>query len=216
MARLSREQRQFLERATLRYAENLDVAAGWLEARGLDLDHARSRGLGVVIDPLPGHEPAKGYLAIPYLTRSGPVNINFRCMQDHNCKEIPHHSKYWKRKGSPTNIYGVMSIAKADDWIVVTEGEIDALIWQQMGVPALGVPGAENWKEHWSNLLEDFSRVYLAEDGDSAGKDLWIAMSEHIDQSNTMVVRMRMPDGEDTNSMYLKYGKDYLLGRIKK
>jgi hypothetical protein len=31
-----------------------------------------------------------------------------------------------------------------------------------------------------------------------------------------MVVRMRMPDGEDSNSMYLKYGKEYLLGRIKK
>ena len=71
-------------------------------------------------------------------------------------------------------------------------------------------------KDYWGNLLEDFSRVYLAEDGDNAGKDLWIAMSEHIDQSNTMVIRMRMPDGEDSNSMFVKHGKDYLLGRIKK
>lgn len=158
----------------------------------------------------------EGYLHIPYLTRSGPVNAQFRCIQDHNCKEVPNHSKYKKRKGSPVNLYGVLSVAQAEDWIVVTEGEIDALIWQSIGVPALAVPGAENWKEHWANLLEDFSRVYLAEDGDAAGKDLWIAMSEHIDQSNTMVVRMRMPDGEDTNSMYLKHGKEYLLGRIKK
>lgn len=214
--KLSKEQRQYLERAWETYAPHLGDAAGWLEARGVDLEHARSRGLGVVRDPLPGHEPAEGYLAIPYLTNAGPVNINFRCIQDHNCKEIPNHSKYWRRKGSGVNLYGVQSAAWADDWIVVTEGEIDALIWQQIGVPALGVPGAENWKDYWANLLEDFSRVYLAEDGDKAGKDLWIAMSEHIDQGNTMVVRMRMPDGEDTNSMYLKYGKDYLLGRIKK
>lgn len=214
--KLSKEQRQYLERAWETYAPHLGDAAGWLEARGVDLEHARSRGLGVVRDPLPGHEPAEGYLAIPYLTNAGPVNINFRCIQDHNCKEIPNHSKYWRRKGSGVNLYGVQSVAWADDWIVVTEGEIDALIWQQIGVPALGVPGAENWKDYWANLLEDFSRVYLAEDGDKAGKDLWIAMSEHIDQGNTMVVRMRMPDGEDTNSMYLKYGKDYLLGRIKK
>jgi len=184
--------------------------------RGVSLEFAASRGLGVVRNPLPGHEPARGYLAIPYLTDKGPVNFNFRCIQDHNCKEIPHHSKYWKRKGSPVNLYGVQAVSWADDWIVVTEGEIDALIWQQIGVPALAVPGAENWKDYWANLLEDFSRVYLAEDGDNAGKDLWIAMSEHIDQGNTMVVRMRMPDGEDTNSMYLKQGKDYLLGRIKK
>lgn len=214
--KLSKEQRQYLERAWEEYSPHLGDAEGWLAGRGLDLGFAASRGLGVVRNPLPGHESAEGYLAIPYLTRTGPVNFNFRCIKDHNCKEVPNHSKYWRRKGSPTNIYGVMSIAQADDWIVVTEGEIDALTWQQAGVPALAVPGAENWKEHWANLLEDFSRVYLAEDGDNAGKDLWIAMSEHIDQSNTMVVRMRMPDGEDSNSMYLKYGKDYLLGRIKK
>lgn len=216
MPALSKEQRQYLERATLQYADNLDDAAGWLEARGLSLEFAASRGLGVVRDPLPGHEGAVGRLAIPYLTDKGPVNMNFRCIEDHNCKEIPRHPKYWKRKGSPTNLYGVQSVAWAEDWIVVTEGEIDAMIWQQIGVPALGIPGAENWKAHWANLLEDFSRVYLAEDGDDAGKDLWIAMSEHIDQSNTLVVRMRMPDGEDSNSMYLKAGKDYLLGRIKK
>lgn len=214
--KLSKEQRQYQERAWEAYSQHLGDAEEWLAGRGLGLEFAASRGLGVVRDPLPGHEPMEGYLAIPYLTRSGPVNMAFRCLQNHNCKEIAGHSKYLKRRGSGVNLYGVLSVAQAEDWIVVTEGEIDALTWQSIGVPALAVPGAENWKEHWANLLEDFSRVYLAEDGDNAGKDLWIAMSEHIDQGNTMVVRMRMPDGEDTNSMYLKHGKDYLLGRIKK
>lgn len=216
MAKLSKEQRQYLERAWETYSPHLGDAEEWLAGRGLGLEFAASRGLGVVANPLPGHEPAAGYLAIPYLTSAGPVNFEFRCIQNHNCKEIPNHTRYFRRKGSGVNIYGVQSVAWATDWLVVTEGAIDALTWQQIGVPALGVPGAENWKDYWGNLLEDFSRVYLAEDGDNAGKDLWIAMSEHIDQSNTMVVRMRMPDGEDSNSMYLKHGKDYLLGRIKK
>lgn len=216
MAKLSKEQRQYLERAWETYSPHLGDAAEWLEGRGLGLEFAASRGLGVVRNPLPGHEPAQGYLAIPYLTKVGPVNFEFRCIQSHNCKEIPNHTKYFRRKGSGVNVYGVQAVAWATDWLVVTEGAIDALTWQQIGVPALGIPGAENWKDYWANLLEDFSRVYLAEDGDNAGKDLWIAMSEHVDQSNTMVVRMRMPDGEDSNSMYLKHGKDYLLGRIKK
>jgi len=216
MGSLSKEQRQYLERAWATYAPHLEGAREYLEGRGIDFEFAQSRGLGVVRDALPGHEQYSGYLAIPYLTPRGPVNYSFRCTQDHDCKATPNHSKYGKRKGSGVNLYGVQSVAWADDWIVVCEGEIDALIWQQIGVPALAVPGAENWKDYWGNLLEDFSRVYLAEDGDNAGKDLWIAMSEHIDQSNTMVVRMRMPDGEDSNSMYLKQGKDYLIGRIKK
>lgn len=214
--KLSKERRNYLEKAWATYSPHLDDAGAWLERRGISLEFAASVGLGVVKDPLPGHESARGYLAIPYLTDAGPVNFNMRCIQDHNCKEISYHSKYWRAKGSGVNLYGVQSAAQAADWIVVTEGEIDALTWQQIGVPAIGIPGAENWKEHWSNVFEDFSRVYLAEDGDGAGKDLWNAMTEHIDQSNTLVVRMKMPDGEDSNSMYLKSGKDYLLGRIKK
>lgn len=213
MSALSKEQRKYLERATLQYAASLDDAAEWLEARGLDLEFARSRGLGVVRNAIPGHENVEGYLSIPYLTDAGPVNMSFRCMEKHNCKQQgPYHAKYKKRKGSPSNLYGVQSASWADEWIVVTEGEIDALIWQQIGVPAIGVPGAENWKEHWVNVFEDFSRVHLAEDGDDAGKDLWIAMSENL----TNVVRMRMPDGEDSNSMFLKSGEGYLLSRIKK
>lgn len=212
MPALSKEQRRYLERATLQYAKHLDVAEEWLAARGLDLEFARSVGLGVVTNPLPGHEPADGRLAIPYLTDAGPVAMSFRCMQDHNCKDVVGHSKYWKRKGTEQRMYGVQSVEQADDWIVVTEGEFDAMVWQQIGVPAVGIPGSQNWQEHWVNVLEDFSRVYLAEDGDDSGSKLWITMTEHMNH----IIRMRMPDGEDSNSMYLKAGKEYLLNRIKK
>lgn len=213
MPGLSKEQRKYLERATLQYAEHLDDAAEWLEGRGLSLEFARSSGLGVVRNPLPGHERMEGRLALPYMTDAGPVAMTFRCLESHNCKEITgFHEKYDKRKGTETRLYGVQALDWADEWCVVTEGEIDALIWQQIGVPAVGIPGAENWKEHWVNVFEDFSRVHLAEDGDKAGKDLWISMSENL----INVIRMKMPDGEDSNSMYLKAGKDYLLGRIKK
>lgn len=214
--KLTKESRRFLERAWETYAPHLGEAEEFLAARGIDPQFAVTAGLGVVRDALPGHEDSEGYLAIPYLTPAGPVNFNFRCMQDHNCKEIPYHHKYNKRAGSGTNMYGVRSIEWAREWIVVCEGEIDALTWQQIGIPALGIPGAKNWKPHWANLLEDFSRVYLAEDGDEAGEKLWLTLTEKVDQSTTALVRVKMPDGEDSNSMYLKQGKDYLIGRIKK
>ncbi len=212
MPALSKEQRRYLERATLTYAENLDDAAGWLAGRGLDLEFARSKGLGVVRDPLPGHEHLTGYLAIPYLTNVGPVTITFRCLKDHNCKEIPHHSKMGKKKGSETRLYGVQSLDWADEWCVLCEGEIDALTYQQIGVPAVAAPGAEVWLEHWNNVFEDFSRVYLAMDGDKAAEDLWNNATENL--SN--VIKMQMPDDEDVNSMFLKSGEQYLLDRIKK
>lgn len=208
---LSKEQRRLLERATLQYAEHLDEAAEWLEARGLDLEHARSNGLGVVRNPVPGHETRVGRLAIPYLTDAGPINITFRCIQNHVCKDVGC-AKYKFPKGAATNLYGVQSIAWADEWIVVAEGELDALIWHQIGVPAVGISGVKKWEDHWVNVLEDFSRVYVAQDGDDAGDWLWNVMSSELNN----VIRMKMPDGEDTGSMYLKAGKDYLIGRIKK
>jgi DNA primase len=212
MAQLSKEQRRYLEKATLQYAKHLDEAAEWLEVRGLDLEFARSNALGVVRDPLPGHEHLVGRLAIPYLTDVGPVNVSFRCLQDHDCKAQENHSKYMYKKGSGTNLYGVQTASWADEWIVATEGEIDALTWHQIGVPALGISGVKKWEDHWANVFEDFSRVYLAEDGDDAGKWLWDKMSSELNN----VIRMKMPNGEDSNSVFVKYGKDRLLGMIRK
>lgn len=212
MSALSKERKNYLERATLQYHENLHEAEGWLAGRGIDLDHARSNVLGVVRNPLPGHEHLAGRLVIPYLTDFGPVNMNFRCIQGHTCKEIPDHEKYMFSKGSVTNLYGVQSIGYADEWIAVTEGEIDRLILTQIGIPAIAISGAKKWQSHWVNVFEDFSRVYLFEDGDDAGKSLWDKVSYELGNA----IRVRMPTGEDVNSMYLKAGAEYLKGRIKK
>jgi DNA primase len=154
----------------------------------------------------------RGRLAIPYLTDAGPVAIVARCIEDHDCKTVPDHSKIAKPSGQGNLLYGVQSVSWAEEWIVATEGEIDALTWQQMGVPAVSIPGAKNWKPHWVNVFEDFSRVHLAEDGDAGGKELWDKMSYELSNA----IRMRMPDGEDSNSMFLKSGKEYLLNRIRK
>lgn len=211
MSKLSQERRRSLERATLQYAAHLDDAAGWLEGRGLDLEHARSKAFGVVVDPIPGHEYLAGRLTIPYLTDAGPVNMNFRCIEPHNCKERGH-AKYTKARNSGSNLWGVQSIAHADDWIILTEGELDAFTWQQIGAPALAAPGAESWEDHWSHLLEDFSRVYVIAEGDKAGDSFWDKVSSRV----THTIKVKLPGGEDSNSLYVKGGAEALTSRIKK
>lgn len=176
------------------------------------MEFARSNALGVVIDPLPGHEHLNGRLSIPYLTDAGPVNMTFRCLKDHNCKEVPDHSKYTFKRNSGTNLYGAQTAAWADEWILVVEGEIDALTWHQIGVPAFGISGATKWQDHWVNVFEDFSRVYVVREGDAAGEKFWDKVSSRVDHS----IMVKLPDGEDSNSMYAKHGRDALLSRIKK
>lgn len=195
----------------LSYSKHLHAAAAWLEGRGLDREYAADRGFGVVVDPIPGHEHLVGRLAIPYLTKAGPVNMTFRCIEDHDCK-AHGHGKYMQSKGLDANLWGVQCVAWADEWIILTEGELDAFTWQQIGWPALGVSGASKWQDYWVNVLEDFSRVYVIAEGDTAGENFWSLVSSKV----TNAIKVRLPAGEDSNSLFIKEGAEALTSRIRK
>lgn len=212
MPPLSKEQKRFLETTASRYADHLDLAADWLEARGIDLDHARYEGLGVVVDPPALHESYAGRLSIPYITDHGPVKMTFRCLKDHDCKEAGH-GKYLKEKNAGSGLYGVRSFEDATDWIGITEGELDSLVLRQIGIPAVAIPGASNWEDHWKNVFEDLSRVYVFSDGDDAGDKLYDKLRDKLKMP---VLKVRLPRGEDVNSTYLKYGAQAIVDRIKK
>lgn len=211
MPALSSERKRFLEKYTLQYMEHVGEQAEYLAARGIDPELAKSAGLGVVTNPPPQHEMFEGSISIPYLTDFGPVNMRFRCMKDHQCKEFGH-GKYSMMKGWHGNLYSVQQIAEAEDWIAVTEGEFDALILQKVGIPAIGIPGSTMWKEHWPNVFEDFSLVYLFTDGDMAGDKMWERWSHEIGNC----VRVKMPPKHDVSSYYTEYGKDALRAKVKR
>ncbi len=209
MPLLSNEQRRSLEEATLRYMGSVAVAEAYLAGRGISLEVAAGYALGVVVDPMVGHDIFEGRLTIPYLTNSGPVNMKFRCMRYHDCKTVGC-PKYITWPGLDTNIYGVQAYAKAEDFICVTEGELDSLTLNMLGIPSIGIPGASNWKPHWNKVLDDFSTVFVFSDGDKAGQEFAKRMVSEVN-----AVNVKMPDGEDVNSMYLKEGAQYLRNRIK-
>lgn len=212
MAQLSREQRLLLETTAEQYASHLDEAAEWLADRKIDLQHALYEGLGVVRNPPAIHEQYEGRLAIPYITDFGPVGMSFRCLKDHSCKEAGH-GKYLKPKGQESTLYGVRSFDDATDWIGITEGELDSLVLRQIGIPSVAIPGASNWEPHWCNVFEDLSRVYVFADADSAGKELYERLRDKL---NMPVIKVRLPEGEDVNSTFVKYGADAILKRVKK
>lgn len=211
MRMLSVEQRRLLEEATMEYMDHLHVALPYLEKRGITEEAARRAALGVVVNPVKGHETKTGRLAIPYLTDAGPVNMTFRCIVDHVCKEISGHSKYVRLSGFETNLYGVQSYEGAGAHISLCEGELDALVLQMLGEPAMGVPGANNWQPHWRDILMDFSQVYVFSDGDVPGQEFF----EHVRMKCDQAINVPMPDGHDVNSAYLAYGPDFLLRKIR-
>lgn len=200
------EQRRFFEQAASTYQQDLqgDTAAqAYLTARGLAPAAAMFR-LGVVGRPLVGHERVAGRLAIPYLTPAGVVNMQFRCMKAHDCK-AEGCRKYLKIEGLDSNLYNVLDLKKPSPVICVTEGELDAITLSICGLPAVGVSGVNGWKPHFQRCLGDYSTIYAVADGDEAGAGF---VSKLAGEARARPVRM--PAGEDCNSLYLQGGADAL------
>jgi len=205
IVRLSSLQRQFLLQATQRYASKIELAKDYLSSRHLSVEEAKTFHLGVVEDPLPGHEAYKGRLAIPYITPSGVVDIRFRAMGN----EDP---KYMGLVGAKTTMFNTQACFVADKYICVTEGEFDCIMMSVKTMhPTIGIPGANNWKPHYAKILDDFDVVIVLADGDPAGLEFGKKISRELGNVNII----SMPDGEDVNSMMIKMGSEWLDGRIK-
>ena len=204
--RLSSSQKNFLLQATQRYAAKIELAEEYLLSRQLSVEEARVFHLGVVEDPLPGHEAYIGRLAIPYITPSGVVDIRFRAM--HN--EDP---KYMGLVGAKTTMFNTQACFVADRYICVTEGEFDCIMMSVKTIhPTIGIPGANNWKPHYAKILDDFETVIVLADGDAAGLEFGKKISRELGNVNIV----SMPEGEDVNSIMIKKGSDWIDERIGK
>lgn len=205
---LSSSVRHSLEEATETYSLFVREARSYLEARGIDLSLADTFRLGVVSVPVVGHEMYEGRLCIPYLSRAGVVNIKFRCMVDHECKD-EGHAKYLVGT-SKTNIYNVNAFFADSPHIAIAEGEFDAMVLESLvGIPAVGVPGVQNWKKHYDRCFSDYERVFIFADGDDSGREFARHISSIVD--GTTIVTM--PHGTDVNTVYLSEGAEGLRKR---
>lgn len=208
MQTLTQEQRNLLELRTSQYQENLWQASDFLEGRGLTEESAMAARLGVVDEDIPelaNRDMPGNYLSIPYLARSGVVDIRYRCIRP-DCAHGKDCPKYLTRAHQRTRIYGVEYLVSAGSSICVTEGELDALILIQLGYPAVAFPGAGTWKAHYRRLFEDFHRIVVFADGDDAGTSFGKQWLTNFPRSAEVAT---MDPKEDVNSMFLLYGEDY-------
>jgi len=204
--RLSSSHRQFLLQATHQYASQIHLAAEYLATRNLSVDEAQRFHLGVVKDALPGHEQYTGRLAIPYITPSGVVDIRFRAIGNAD-------PKYMGMPGAKTSMFNAQVVLTASDYICVTEGEIDCItVSVKTNHPAIGIPGANNWKPFYSKILDDFDTVIVLADGDTAGMDFGKKVSRELGNVNIV----QMPEGHDVNSIVMLEGAEFINERIRK
>jgi DNA primase len=204
------KQREFYEQAASSYAKQLgdDTAAQeYLTSRGITPEAAATFRLGVVREPLVGHETFRDRLCIPYITPASVVNFTFRCMQAHVCKDVD--CPKYLAPPLDRNLYNVLALSVESQTIHVTEGELDALVLTMCGMPAVGIPGVDNWRDHWGLCLEDFNEIFVWADGDAAGRKL-----AHKLEKELRARRVAMPYGKDVNSVYIDGGSSALRALI--
>lgn len=213
---LSKKRKQLLGSAAKRYLESRDDRTlEYFLSRGLDEETLDEFWIGTVLEPADdSHEIFLGRACIPYRTPTGVVNLKFRCMEDHRCKDYGHE-KYYSLSGYGTRLYNVLALSQDSSSIAITEGEIDAMSVQSiLGMPAVGYPGATQWSgnPHWPLIFEGYSNVWVIADGDKPGRDA--AKEVAGTMRNAQVVRC--PDGEDANSLLrTEEGQEWLATRLK-
>lgn len=155
--------------------------------------------------PLPSLESCNKRLCIPYFDRRGVCALQFRCLWNHNHKERGCAKYLFPYKQSVTlfNLPALLSIERV---IHLTEGALDAVVLTEaLGMPVVGVPGADAWQSHWPAHFRGFDQIVLWADGDEAGgkmADRW--------QREVGAEVIRLPEGQDVNSYYLEFGGEAL------
>jgi len=140
-------------------AKKLGYADGTLRTHLEGLGHKHDALVASGLFTAAGVESLAGMVTIPFISYGSQV-ITIRG------KQIG--GKYKSLPGSQNLPYNIDSIRGADE-VVVTEGEFDALVVEQLGYATMGIPGAQNWKDSFVGYLAEAKRVYICFDNDVAG-----------------------------------------------
>ena len=190
--------------AAVQYNKDLnEEAINFLAGRGISKEVADQYLLGTIVVPVAGHENYKGWLSIPYMTVMGHcVGFKFRRLDEGK-------PKYGAPLGQKGHLYNVSDIILTSEYIAVCEGELDTIVASAiLGIPAVGVPGVQAWKSHFTRMFTGYGRVYvigdndLKDDGTNPGAEFSRMVAQEI--GNATIVSL--PAGMDLNDLYLAKG----------
>ena len=202
---LSPSRKRYLELASKTYHEQLvlanrsgnlpDGARSYFREHLIDPVIAAKYQFGYVARPLPGDERFAGMLSVPYLSPAGVVSLKFRSLGSQSAGG----SKYAQASGQKGRLYNSNAYFNAGTKIGISEGEIDAVsATEHLGLPTMGVPGAQGWQDAWKTVLKDFTTVFVFADGDQPGRQFAYDVADAIGWRARVV---ECPDGEDVSSM---------------
>ena len=203
---LSASRKNYLTGLARAFHTRLDeTTACYLASRGIDRRLAVRHGLGTVSDD-PDHRSYWGMLCIPYATPTGVVALKFRNL------EPGAEPKYTAPPGQRTRVFNARAVLRESHMIAICEGELDTIIAEDvLGIPAVGIPGVQNWKPHYRRLFEGYDTVLVLADNDAgkernAGQEFADKLLSKLDNAQ----QVRLPAGQDVTDLVVSGGPDAL------
>lgn len=121
-----------------------------------------------------------------------------------------------------TNRRGGLYLPKAGlnpRWpVVITESILDGLsLFTAKITNVLPLNGTNSFHEHHLNYLKEkqFPKVFIAFNGDTAGKRGSAALAEKLKAEGLIVAVLELPEGKDINEMLTEQGPEYVFEWFK-
>ncbi len=151
------------------------------------------------------------FYSIPIYDRSGDL-VSFNRYRPNG------KPKMLNRRGSRATLYpwSVLSTVEKGDLLVVCEGHWDALLLNQLGVPAITGGGANVWKPEWSVVLRMLgARVVVIYDCDESGRLGRRKPLSGLPGSRAIDLHPKRDDGYDVTGYLGSHTVDQLLGAVR-
>lgn len=162
-------------------------------------DYAREKHLDMRLLRLLKVKDSKGRIEIPYADEDGTV---IRTRYRHAGKQFRWSS------GDELCLYGLwrMDKIRRAGYTVLVEGESDTQSLIQLGVPALGVPGATTFTKDWAEKLEGLD-VIVHDEGDKGAEAFLRKVSEALGRPFKSFRCRDIDDScKDPNAVLCKFG----------
>lgn len=110
-------------------------------------------------------------------------------------------------QGVPITLYGLWSLNSWNsDYIVIVEGESDTLTLWHYGIPAVGVPGASNFRKEYAKYFEKYKYIYVHSEEDTGADTLQKKVCEVLPISKLYKLTSKKVDSscKDPSDLHIK------------
>jgi hypothetical protein len=168
-------------------------------------DFMRRRGLtkATLVDRQIGYENRSKRFTIPIRDDEGRL-VNIRRYKP----GARPGEKMWNAKGhgSPPRLYPAMP---TEPWVLLCEGELDALVALQHGLPAIThTGGVTYWDDTWTGLFRG-RKVHIVFDCDERGRTEAVRRAEVLSRvaKAVRVVDLGLPNKHDVTDWFVTHGR---------